>query len=42
MKFGILNSAFAQAGVDTKTGLEHISRIGFDAVAIFPETMTIS
>lgn len=42
MKLGIINSAFAQAGVDTKTGLEHIARIGFDAVDIFPEAMTIS
>ena len=42
MKLGIINSAFAQAGVDTKTGLEHIARIGFDAVDIFPEAMTIT
>lgn len=41
MKLGIINSAFAQAGVDTKTGLEHIARIGFDSVDIFPEPMTI-
>ena len=42
MKLGIINSAFGQAGVDTKTGLEHISRIGFDAVDIFTEAMTIA
>ncbi|MGB1708727.1 MAG: sugar phosphate isomerase/epimerase, partial [Rubripirellula sp.] len=30
------------AGVDTQTGLEHISRIGFDCVDIFTEAMTIS
>ena len=24
MKLGIINSAFGQAGVDTKTGLEHV------------------
>ena len=42
MKLGIINSAFAQAGVDTKTGLEHIARIGFDTVDIFVEAMTIS
>ncbi|CAN5194594.1 hypothetical protein BH23BAC1_BH23BAC1_39100 [soil metagenome] len=42
MKLGIINSAFAQAGVDTKTGLEQIARIGFDAVDIFPEAMTIT
>ncbi|MEX2592599.1 MAG: sugar phosphate isomerase/epimerase family protein [Anditalea sp.] len=41
MKLGIINSAFAQAGVDTKTGLEHIARIGFDTVDIFSEPMTI-
>ncbi|MEH6679472.1 MAG: sugar phosphate isomerase/epimerase [Sediminicola sp.] len=41
MKLGIINSAFAQAGVDTKTGLEHIARLGFDTVDIFPEPMTI-
>jgi D-psicose/D-tagatose/L-ribulose 3-epimerase len=42
MKLGIINSAFAQAGVDTRTGLEHVARIGFDTVDIFPEAMTIS
>jgi D-psicose/D-tagatose/L-ribulose 3-epimerase len=41
MKLGIINSAFDQAGVDTKTGLEHISRIGFDTVDVFTEAMTI-
>ena len=42
MKLGIINSAFGQAGVDTKTGLEHIARIGFDTVDIFTEAMTIT
>jgi sugar phosphate isomerase/epimerase len=42
MKLGIINSAFGQAGVDDKTGLEHIARIGFDTVDIFPEAMTMS
>ena len=42
MKLGIINSAFGQAGVDTVTGLEHISRIGFDCVDIFTEAMTIT
>ena len=42
MKLGIINSAFGQAGVDTATGLRHIARIGFDAVDIFTEAMTIS
>ena len=37
MKLGIIDSAFEQAGVDTKTGLEHIARIGFDCVDIFTE-----
>ena len=42
MKLGIINSAFAQAGVDTASGLRHIARIGFDCVDIFTEAMTIS
>ncbi|YCM43272.1 sugar phosphate isomerase/epimerase family protein [Verrucomicrobiaceae bacterium 227] len=42
MKLGIINSAFDQAGIDTKTGLDHIARIGFDSVDIFTEAMTIS
>jgi sugar phosphate isomerase/epimerase len=42
MKLGIINSAFQQAGVDTATGLKHISRIGFDCVDIFTEAMGIS
>ncbi len=42
MKLGIINSAFGQAGVDTVTGLRHISRIGFDCVDIFTEATTLS
>ncbi len=42
MKLGIINSAFHQAGVDTATGLQHISRIGFDCVDIFTEAAGIS
>lgn len=42
MKLGIINSAFHQAGVDTTTGLKHISRIGFDCVDIFTEAVGIS
>jgi D-psicose/D-tagatose/L-ribulose 3-epimerase len=42
MKLGIINSAFDQAGVDTKTGLDHIARIGFDSVDIFTEATTIT
>ena len=40
MKLGILKSAFDQAGVDTKTGLEHIASIGLDSVDIFTEAAT--
>jgi sugar phosphate isomerase/epimerase len=42
MKLGIINSAFYQAGVDTTTGLKHISRIGFDCVDIHTEATDIS
>jgi sugar phosphate isomerase/epimerase len=42
MKLGIINSAFYQAGVDTVTGLKHISRIGFDCVDIATEAVGIS
>jgi D-psicose/D-tagatose/L-ribulose 3-epimerase len=42
MKLGIINSTFQQAGMDTVTGLKHISRIGFDTVDIFTEAMGIS
>ena len=41
MKLGIINSAFQQVGIDTATGLRHISRIGFDTVDIFTEAMGI-
>src|ERR1044071_12652 len=42
MKLGIINSAFQQVGMDTATGLRHISRIGFDCVDIFTEAVGIS
>src|SRR5213075_1676141 len=42
MKLGIINSAFYQAGVNTATGLKHISRIGFDCVDIHTEGFDIS
>jgi len=42
MKLGIINSAFQQAGIDTATGLKHISRIGFDTVDIFTEAVGMS
>jgi D-psicose/D-tagatose/L-ribulose 3-epimerase len=42
MKLGLINSAFQQVGIDTPTGLKHISRIGFDSVDIFTEAVGIS
>ena len=42
MKLGLINSAFAQAGVDTATGLRHIARIGFDCVDVATEAVSIS
>jgi sugar phosphate isomerase/epimerase len=42
MRLGIINSAFQQVGMDTVTGLKHISRIGFDCVDIFTEAVGIS
>jgi len=42
MKLGIINSAFQQAGIDTASGLKHISRIGFDCVDVFTEAVGIS
>jgi sugar phosphate isomerase/epimerase len=42
MKLGIINSAFAQVGVDTATGLKHSARIGFDCVDIQTEAVGIS
>src|SRR6266478_4974644 len=42
MKLGLINSAFHQVGVDTVTGLKHISRIGFDCVDIATEAVGIS
>jgi sugar phosphate isomerase/epimerase len=42
MKLGIINSAFHQVGMETATGLQHISRIGFDCVDVFTEATIIS
>lgn len=42
MQLGLINSAFAQAGVDTATGLKHIARIGFDCVDIQTEAVGLS
>ena len=41
MKLGIINSAFQQVGLETKVGIEHIARIGFDTIDIFTEALTI-
>src|SRR2546422_787770 len=41
MKLGLINSTFQQVGVDTATGLRHISRIGFETVDIFTEAIGI-
>lgn len=41
MKLGIINSAFAQAGRDTRFGLEQIKQIGFDTVDIFADPLDI-
>jgi D-psicose/D-tagatose/L-ribulose 3-epimerase len=42
MKLGLINSAFAQAGKDTKFGIEQTKRIGFDAIDIFTDPLDIS
>jgi sugar phosphate isomerase/epimerase len=42
MKLGIINSAFEQVGIDTATGLKHISRIGFDTVDVSTEASAIT
>lgn len=42
MKLGLINSAFQQVGMDTATGLKHLSRIGFDCADIFTEAVGIS
>ena len=42
MKLGIINSAFAQVGMETAAGLGHIRRIGFDTVDVFTEAAGIS
>jgi len=42
MQLGIINSAFAQVGVDFATGIRHIREIGFDTVDIQTEAWGIS
>ena len=41
MKLGLINSAFAQAGRDTKFGIEKTKEIGFDTVDIFTDPLDI-
>jgi D-psicose/D-tagatose/L-ribulose 3-epimerase len=41
MKLGLINSAFAQAGRDTRYGLEKTKEIGFDTVDIFTDPLDI-
>jgi D-psicose/D-tagatose/L-ribulose 3-epimerase len=41
MNLGLINSAFAQAGRDTRFGLEKTKEIGFDTVDIFTDPLDI-
>jgi sugar phosphate isomerase/epimerase len=41
MNLGIINSAFAQAGRDTRFGLERIKEIGFDTCDVFTDPLDI-
>jgi len=41
MKLGLINSAFAQAGMGTKFGLEQTKAIGFDTVDVFADPLDI-
>lgn len=41
MRLGLINSAFAQAGRDTRFGLEQIRALGFDTVDIFTDPLDI-
>jgi D-psicose/D-tagatose/L-ribulose 3-epimerase len=41
MKLGLINSAFAQAGRETRFGLEATKRLGFDTVDIFTDPLDI-
>lgn len=42
MKLGLINSAFAQVGMDFEEGIRHTKEIGFDTVDIFTEAWQIS
>ncbi|MBL7193671.1 MAG: sugar phosphate isomerase/epimerase, partial [Pirellulales bacterium] len=41
MRLGLINSAFAQAGRDTRFGLEKTKQLGFDTVDIFTDPLDI-
>ena len=41
MKLGLINSAFAQVGMDFETGIEKARQIGFDTIDIFTEAWQI-
>ena len=41
MNLGLINSAFAQAGRDTRFGLEKTKQIGFDTVDIFTDPLDV-
>ncbi len=41
MKLGLINSAWAQTGMDTGEGIRRTKEIGFDAIDIFTEPMEI-
>ena len=41
MRLGLINSAFAQAGRDTRFGLETTKKLGFDTVDIFTDPLDI-
>jgi D-psicose/D-tagatose/L-ribulose 3-epimerase len=41
MELGLINSAFSQAGKDTKFGIEAAKRIGFDVIDIFTDPLDI-
>jgi D-psicose/D-tagatose/L-ribulose 3-epimerase len=41
MELGLINSAFSQAGKDTKFGIEATKRIGFDVIDVFADPLDI-
>ena len=42
MKLGLINSAFAQVGVEFTEGIRHTREIGFDTVDIHTEAWKIT